>query len=167
MANTVLVQTMVQADNIDALNRTAKATSDMQNGTAIALAFPTEGEAFTATVAQSGLVFNIGRQEDIIIASENMCTSEKVTAYLLEVKENTGNVWLAYSPEVNKNVVGAIYGGLDPRNFINLKNKPFDVFKPQVGDIIQVTVPFFSTAPVSANNTVTLTAGEFVPSTAS
>ena len=166
MANTVLVQTMVQADNIDALNRTAKATVAMQNGAPVALAFPTEGEAFTATVAQTGLVFKIGRQEDIIIASENMLTSEKVTAYLLEVTSNSG-VWLAYSPEVNKNVVGQVYGGLDPRNFTNLANKPFDVFKPQVGDIIQVTVPFFSTAPVPANNTVTLTAGKFVPSTES
>lgn len=166
MANTVLVQTMVQADNIDALNRTAKATVAMQNGAPVALAFPTEGEAFTATVAQTGLVFKIGRQEDINIASENMLTSEKVTAYLLEVTSNSG-VWLAYSPEVNKNVVGQVYGGLDPRNFTNLANKPFDVFKPQVGDIIQVTVPFFSTAPVSANNTVTLTDGKFVPSTES
>ena len=56
------------------------------------------------------------------------------------------NVWLAYSPEVNKLVVGEVWGGADPRNFTNLANKPFDVFKPVAGvDIIQVNKEFFAT----------------------
>lgn len=55
------------------------------------------------------------------------------------------NVWMAYSPEVNKLVVGQVWGGQDPRNFTNVANVPFDVFKPQVGDIIQVNKEFFAT----------------------
>ena len=164
MANTVLVQTMVQADNIDALNRTAKGTTDFQNGAPIALTFPATGEAFVATAATTGLEFKIGREEDMVIASDNVDT-EYVPAYLLEVTANTGDVWLAYSPEVNKNIVGQIYGGLDPRNFTNKANKPFDVFKPVVGDIIQVTAPFFSATPtIGTDKVVKLTAGVFTPS---
>jgi hypothetical protein len=75
------------------------------------------------------------------------------------------NVWLAYSPEVNKLVVGQIWGGADPRNFTNVAGKPFDVFKPQVGDIIQVTTPFFVTqkdpGTVSAATVVELTSNGF------
>lgn len=56
------------------------------------------------------------------------------------------NVWLTVSPEVNKLVVGQIWGGEDPRNFTNVANVPFDTFRPQAGtDIIQVTKDFFQT----------------------
>lgn len=81
------------------------------------------------------------------------------------------NVWLAYSPEVNKLVVGQIWGGNDPRNFTNLQNVPFDVFQPKAGDIIQVTTPFFQTgqdpASVAGSTVVELTANGFVAKTAS
>ena len=81
MANAVIVMTRVQSQNIDALNRTAQGTTDFQNGTPLALAFPTAtgSDVFTATKAGAGA---------------------------------TG-VWLAYSPEVNKNIVGGVVGGLD------------------------------------------------------
>lgn len=167
MANTVMVLTRVQADNIDALNRVAKLkTEDLPNGAPVTLTFPKEGEGdvFTAAKATEGLKFSIGRKEPIIIGSEGI-GGEEVDAWLLEVTENTSNVWLVYSPEVNKQVVGMIWGGKDPRNFTNIKNKPFDVFKPQVGDIIQVSKDFFETsydpATVSSSTKVELTSGKF------
>jgi hypothetical protein len=69
------------------------------------------------------------------------------------------------SPEVNKNFIGEAYKGLDPRDFINRANEPLDAIKLVAGDIIQVTADFFTTAPTDANNTVTLGATGFVPST--
>lgn len=164
MANTVMVLTRVQADNIDALNRVAKYTEDLVNGSPVTLTFPEAGEVFTAAPATDGLKFNIGRKEPIIISSAGI-GGEEVDAWLLEVTENTANVWMVYSPEVNKQVVGMIWGGKDPRNFINMKNKPFDVFKPQVGDIIQVTKDFFEDSQdpvtVSGATKVELTSGKF------
>jgi len=75
------------------------------------------------------------------------------------------NVWLAYSSEVNKLVVGQVWGGQDPRNFTNAANVPFDAFKPQVGDIIQVTADFFESsydpATVTTGTVVELTATGF------
>lgn len=169
MANAVVIKTRVQAENIDALNRTARVASAVQNGTPLTLAWSaTEGdEVFTGTVATSGLVFKIGRKEDIHIASGSLLVTENVDAWYLEVAENTGNVWLVVSPEVNKDIVGETYKGLDPRNFINEANKPLDAIKLVAGDIIQVTADFFTTAPVDGNNTVTLGATGFVPSTES
>lgn len=74
-------------------------------------------------------------------------------------------VWLAYSPEVNKNIVGGIVGGLDPRNFTNKANIPFDAKKMVIGDIIQVSTDFFYTgkdpATVSGATVVELTANGF------
>lgn len=133
MANAVIVQTRVQASDIDALNRSAKGATAFPNGTPLALAFPsTAGSAvFTATKAGAGAT----------------------------------DVYLAYSPEVNKAVVGATYGGLDPRNFTNLANKTFDTFKPVKGDIIQVSTDFFyatkDPATVSGATVVELTANGF------
>jgi hypothetical protein len=74
---------------------------------------------------------------------------------------------MVVSPEVNKDIVGETYKGLDPRNFINEANKPLDAIKLVAGDIIQVTSDFFATAPVDGNNTVTLGATGFVASTES
>lgn len=113
MANSVILNTRCMAENVDALNRSAQATTAIQNGAPLTLAFPTAtGSAvFTATAAGAAAT----------------------------------NVWLAYSPEVNKLVVGQVWGGADPRNFTNLANKPFDAFKPMVGDIIQVNKEFFAT----------------------
>jgi hypothetical protein len=166
MANTVLIKTRIQAENIDALNRKAKVTTAVPNGTPLTLAFPTaEGdEVFVGTVATSGLVFSIGRKEPIHIASGSLLVDENVDAWLLEVTSNNG-VWLVASPEVNKNFIGEAYKGEDPRDFINRANEPLDVIYLEKGDIIQVTADFFTTAPVDANNTVTLGATGFDPST--
>lgn len=164
MANTVMVLTRAACDNIDALNRSAKSDKDLMNGTAVTLTFPKSGDVFTTADATTGLNFKIGRKEPIIIGSEGI-GGEEVPAWLLEVSENSANVWMVYSPEVNKQVVGMVWGGKDPRNFINLKNKPFDVVKLQPGDIIQVTKEFFEASydpdTVTSATKVELTAGKF------
>lgn len=144
----VVIKTRVQAENNDALNRKAKyATSDLANGTAVSLAWSTtEGdEVFVATPATTGLEFKIGRKDPITIATGSMLEDERQDAWYLEVTSNSG-VWMAISPEVNKDVIGEIYKGLDPRRFVNAKGVPFDVVNLQVGDIIQVSKDFFYTS---------------------
>ena len=143
MANAIVVKSDIRAINIDAMNRTAKAAVDVANGTAVTLAFSaTEGdEVFTATVATSGMTFDIGREEDLIIATKNMLEDEHYEGYLLEV---TAGGWMAISPEVNKAVYGQTLKGLDARLFVNEANKPFDVVKLEAGDIIQVSKDFFA-----------------------
>lgn len=49
------------------------------------------------------------------------------------------DLWMAYNPserytDVNGKLIPNI--SVDPRDYTNLKNRPFDVFKPQVGDVI-------------------------------
>ncbi|MDD4804709.1 MAG: hypothetical protein PHN69_06120 [Candidatus Pacebacteria bacterium] len=134
MANCVIVQTRAQAMDVDALNRSVKSTTDMQNGAPLSLAFPTVAgsNVFTATTPASPFA----------------------------------NVWLAYSPEVNKLEVGQIWGGNDPRNFTNLAGKEYDCFRPMAGtDIIQVTKEFFATGKdpgsVASSTVVELTASGF------
>lgn len=143
----VVIKTRVQAENIDALNRKAKYTAALQNGSAVTLAWSaTEGdEVFTATPATSGLEFKIGRKEPIVIATGSILEDERQDAWLLEVTANTNQaVWMAVSPEVNKDVIGETYKGLDPRRFVNAANVPFDIINLQVGDIIQVSKDFFA-----------------------
>ena len=161
----VVIKTRVQAENIDALNRKAVYTSaDVDNGTAVSLAFPaTEGdEVFVATLLTSGMTFDIGRKEPIIIAKGSILESEQEDAWLLEV---TAGGWMAIAPEVNKDVIGKIYKGLDPRRFTNEAGLPFDVVKLQVGDIIQVSKDFFENGydpdTVTGATAVSMTAGKF------
>lgn len=167
MANAIVVKTKVQAQNIDALNRSARAVADIKNGTAVTLAWSaTEGdEVFTATASTSGMAFKVGRKEDLDVADGTLLAGEKIDAWYLEV--TTGG-WMAISPEVNLEAIGAVYGGADAREFTNKAGKPFDVVNLQVGDIIQVTKPFFKAtkdpATVTGANVVTLTSGEFVAS---
>lgn len=142
MANAIVVKTDIRAINIDAMNRTAKASEDIANGTALNLAWSaTEGdEVFVATKATSGMAFNIGRREDLIVATKNLLENEHKEAYLLEV--TTGG-WMAISPEVNKAVYGETLKGIDARLFVNEAGKPFDAVKLEAGDIIQVSKDFF------------------------
>ena len=161
----VVIKTRVQAENIDALNRKAVyASADVDNGTAVSLAFPTtEGdEVFVATLLSSGMTFDIGRKEPIIIAKGSILESEQEDAWLLEV---TAGGWMAIAPEVNKDVIGKIYKGLDPRRFTNEAGLPFDVVKLQVGDIIQVSKDFFENGydpdTVTGATAVSMTSGKF------
>ena len=161
----VVIKTRTQSENIDALNRKAVyASADVDNGTAVTLAFPaTEGdEVFVATLRSSGMTFNIGRKEPIIIARGSILESEQEDAWLLEV---TAGGWMAIAPEVNKDVIGKIYKGLDPRRFTNEAGVPFDVVNLQVGDIIQVSKDFFENGydpdTVTGATAVSMTSGKF------
>lgn len=165
----VVIKTRTQSENIDALNRKAVyASADVDNGTAVTLAFPaTEGdEVFVATLRTSGMTFNIGRKEPIIIARGSILESEQEDAWLLEV---TAGGWMAIAPEVNKDVIGKIYKGLDPRRFTNEAGLPFDVVKLVEGDIIQVSKDFFATNfdpdTVTGATAVELTADGFKATT--
>lgn len=161
----VVIKTRTQSENIDALNRKAVyASADVDNGTAVTLAFPaTEGdEVFVATLRSSGMTFNIGRKEPIIIARGSILESEQEDAWLLEV---TAGGWMAIAPEVNKEVIGKIYKGLDPRRFTNEAGVPFDVVKLVEGDIIQVSKDFFENGydpdTVTGATAVSMTSGKF------
>lgn len=51
-------------------------------------------------------------------------------------------LYMAYNPSEHfTEVNGKIYAGLskDPRDYTNLANRTFDVFKPQVGDLVGIT----------------------------
>lgn len=71
--------------------------------------------------------------------------TEKGSNVFKATKNTTGkDVWVAYSPEVNRLIVGQVWSGLDIRSFTNVANKPFDAFKLTPSDIIQVTKEFFA-----------------------
>ena len=111
MAYGVIVESRIQATNIDALNRTAQATADVAGGGLISLAESnTQGnEVWTATAPTS---------------------------------ETVGDLWIAYNPAEHLTVVnGKMFAGLsaDPRDYTNIANRPFDCFKPKVGDEIDIT----------------------------
>lgn len=113
MAYGVLIESMIQAKNIDALNRSVVcAGADVAGGGLIKLTAPTvQGEdRWTAEVPSAG---------------------------------NLGGLWVAYNPSVKYTEVnGKVYAGLsqDPRDYTNLKGRTFDAFKPQVGDEVVITI---------------------------
>ncbi len=132
MANGVIVESRIQATNIDALNRTAQAEVGVAGGGLVALtASGTQGnEVWTAAAPSGG---------------------------------NLGDLWIAYNPSEHLTVVnGKVFAGLseDPRDYVNVANRPFDCFKPQVGDEIDVTIDCVDASGSSA------VAGDFLESKA-
>jgi hypothetical protein len=115
----VVIKRRVAAHNIDALNRAVVATVDLENGSIFTLSARSENEA-------EGEVW-------------------KATEPTVGAK----NVWMAKSSEVTITTIGADTGadvlqmkGIveDPRMFTNVKGLVFDAFKPQVADIIEMTL---------------------------
>lgn len=115
----VVIKRRVAAHNIDALNRTFVATEDLENGSIFTLTerSTTDGEDEVWKVA-------------------------KPTATSL-------GVWMAKSSEVTITKVGEKTGadvlmmkGIveDPRMFTNIAGLVGDCFKPQVGDMIEMTL---------------------------
>ena len=113
----VVIKRRVAAHNIDALNRTFVATEDLENGSIFTLTerSTTDGEDEVWKVA-------------------------KPTATSL-------GVWMAKSSEVTITTVGEGDYALqmkgiveDPRLLTNVKDIVGDCFKPQVGDIIEMTL---------------------------
>lgn len=116
MANTVLLQTQVAAMNVDSYNIDAICTTaDIMNG----------------SVFQRGALSTVSGQGELF------------TVVQPAAGNGLKNLWMAYSPEIVeiKTANGNIYKGLsqDPRDFTNLQNRPFNAYKPQVGDLITIT----------------------------
>lgn len=116
MAN-VLVQTHVAAMDVDALNRSAVAAVDIQNGAAL------------------------------VCSGQSSTAGQKYVFSVAAPTEVAKGLWMAYSPEVVKTVDGTlVFVGLDadPRHFVNKAGDVFDIFKPVANvDMIQVTKDFF------------------------
>ena len=174
MANTVVVKKITASKYVPSYNRTAKVVAtDTQNGLVGTLASSTTvgDEVFTFTAngtlstgVLEGKVLYAGAKDPIYIGSQYVA-EEAVDAYTFEITVATGTLWMVQSPEINKLIVGSIYAGVDPRNFINKKNVPFDVVSLKVGDVIQVSADGFSTVPDSGKLVVKVdTAGKFVAS---
>ena len=111
MANGVIVESRIQATNIDALNRTAKAAVDVAGGGLVALtASGTQGnEVWTAAVPTTG---SLGGLWIAYNPSEHLTkVGDKFFAGLSE----------------------------DPRDYTNIAGRPFDCFKPLVGCEIDIT----------------------------
>jgi hypothetical protein len=132
----VVIPNKIAAQNIDSLNRSVVCTTqDIENGTVFQLASRSatagESEVWVATVPGAG--------------------------------DGLKNLWMAASPEVVLTASGTnYYKGLDPdpRNFVNLQDKVFDAFKPQVGDLITLTDDAL-TGNKGANTHVVATAADF------
>ena len=112
MAYGVLIESMIQAKNIDALNRSVTSVANVAGGGLIALTAPTTqgNDVWTAAVPASGSLGNLW------------------IAYNPEVKYTDVN--------------GKRYAGLsaDLRDYTNLAGEVFDAFKPKVGDEIVITI---------------------------
>ena len=110
MEHGVLIESMIQAQNIDALNRSVKAQVDIDGGNLIALTAPTAqgNDVWTAAKPSTG---NLGGLW---------------IAYNPEVKYTYVN--------------GKVYAGLsaDARDYTNVAGEVFDAFKPKLGDEIVV-----------------------------
>ena len=173
MANTVVVKKIVASKFIPSYNRSAKASADVENGVCGTLASSTtvNDEVFTftangtlSTSVLEGKVLYGGAKDPIYIGSQGI-GGEAVDAYTFEITKSTGALWMACSPEVNKTIVGATYGGVDPRNFINKTGLPFDAIMLNVGDVIQVSADGFSVVPDATKLVVKVdTSGTFVAS---
>ena len=111
MAYGVLIESMIQAKNIDALNRSVKAEVDIDGGNLIALTAPTTqgNDVWTAAKPATGSLGGLW------------------IAYNPEVKYTFVN--------------GKVYAGLsaDARDYTNVAGEVFDAFKPQIGDEIVIT----------------------------
>lgn len=112
MAYGVMVESQIMATDVGTLNRFAKCTSAVDGGGLVSLANPTvQGDdVWTASVPASGTL---------------------------------GGLYMAYNPsEKYISVNGKEFANLsvDPRDYTNLANKTFTVFKPKVGDEVIVTI---------------------------
>lgn len=112
MAYGVLIESMIQAKNIDALNRSAVSVANIAGGGLVSLTAPTTqgNDVWTAAVPTSETLGGLWM------------------AYNPEVKYTVVN--------------GKKYAGLsaDLRDYTNIAGETFDVFKPKVGDEVVVTV---------------------------
>ena len=121
MAYGVLIESMIQAKNIDALNRSVKAEVDVAGGGLLALTAPTVqgNDVWTAAAPSSEL-------------------GGLWIAYNPEVK---------YIEVNGKKFAGL---SADARDYTNIAGEVFDAFKPKVGDEIVITVDAVDNTSASA-----------------
>lgn len=122
MSYGVMIESRIQATNIDALNRTAQAAIPVSGGGLVALTAPTTygNDVWTAAAPSANTL---------------------------------GGLWMAYNPaEHLTEVNGKFFAGLskDPRDYQNLANRPFDCFKPVIGDEVVVTIDCVDNSGASA-----------------
>lgn len=111
MAYGVLIESMIQAKNIDALNRSVKAEVDVAGGGLLALSAPTvQGDDVWTAEAPSDELGGLW------------------IAYNPEVK---------YIEVNGKKFAGL---SADARDYTNIAGEVFDAFKPKVGDEIVITI---------------------------
>jgi len=109
----ICIPNKIAAKDIDSFNRSAVSSANIDNGWVVSLDAKSttsgQGEVWTVTLPATG--------------------------YL-------NNLWMACSPEIVLTSSGSyIFKGIDPdpRDFTNLATYTFDVFKPQINDIITLT----------------------------
>lgn len=115
-----MVEKRIAAKDVDALNRSAISTSNVDAGNMVALAAGATPEAPYTATAPTGTA--------------------------------TG-CWMAYAPSEALAVWNdQYYAGLsnDPRAFTNLANRPFDVFKPKMYDVVGFTKDCFDATLAAA-----------------
>jgi hypothetical protein len=121
MAYGVLIESMIQAKNIDALNRSVVSNVDVAGGGLVALSAPTvKGEDRWTASAPSDTLSGLW------------------IAYNPSVKYT----------QVNDKVYAGLSSDL--RDYTNVKGKTFDAFKPKVGDEIIVTIDAVDKTGVNA-----------------
>lgn len=115
----VVIKRRVAAHNIDALNRTFVATEDLENGSIFTL---TE----RSTTDGEDEVWKVAKPTD---TSRGVWMAKSSEVTITKVGEGTGADVL-----MMKGIVE------DPRMFTNIAGLVGDCFKPQVGDIIEMTL---------------------------
>lgn len=118
MAN-VVIKRHVAAHNVDSLNRSVVATQDLENGTVFELLTRStkdgEDEVWNATApttASTAMGLWMAKASEVILT-----------------KVGTGDTAVE--------LLGVVE---DPRNFVNVAGRVFSAFKPQAGDIIEMTL---------------------------
>lgn len=122
MAHGFIIESMIQAKNIDALNRSVVSAVDVDGGGLISLAYPTTkgNDVWTASTPDSGTLGDLW------------------IAYNPEVKYLSIN--------------GKKYAGLsaDVRDYTNIAGETFDAFKPKIGDELIISVDAVDSTSSSA-----------------
>lgn len=106
MAKGYMIEKRIFAKDVEALNRSATSTTNVDGGTLVSLSTYADG-VFTATKSTEGQ-----------------------------------GLWMAYNPSEHfSEVDGMIIAGVskDARNYTNIAGRTFDIFKPQIGDLVSLT----------------------------
>ena len=133
----VFIKRQVRAFNVDALNRTVKCETDIDNGSVFALNAKSEEDG----------------ESMVWVATVPTAATDK-------------GLWFAASPEVviTKDAAGNEFKGLsaDPRAFVNLAGRAADAIKVCEGDLVEMTGEGITGIETTANVYLVPTASSFV-----